>query len=171
MHENLTEGLFRTSPGEGFVYVNAAFARMFGYASAEELQRDWREQGPEEGAGLSQLANESMSVRNRKVQLRRRDGEALWQNQDLIAPETSTEADQDAAAAFAGRLAEAFEIDPELATPAYEDPATYILAEHKLPDNLDPETNQLDDPLERRQLAEVFQRGLGAPTCMAKGLP
>ncbi|MEM1276499.1 MAG: transglutaminase family protein, partial [Pseudomonadota bacterium] len=36
----------------------------------------------------------------------------------------------------------------------------------RLPINLDPSTNQLDDPLERRQLAMAFDRGLGSPTCV-----
>ena len=96
----------------------------------------------------------------------RRDGEALWQNPDLIAAETASGADQATAQAFAGRLAEAFELEADAAMPAFEDPVTYVLAEHRLPVNLDPETNRLDDPLERRQLAEVFERGLTAPTCM-----
>ena len=96
----------------------------------------------------------------------RRDGEVLWQNPDLIAPEAGTGAGQATAEAFAGRLAEAFDLDADFASPAYEDPAIYLLAEHKLPVNLNPTTNQLDDPLERRQLAEVFERGLGGPTCM-----
>ncbi len=96
----------------------------------------------------------------------RRDGEAIWQNPELIAAEETTGADHEDAEIFAGHLAEAFGLDAALATTAYEDPATYLLAEHKLPDNLDPQSNKLDDPLERRQLATVFERGLSKPACM-----
>ena len=96
----------------------------------------------------------------------RRDGEPLWENPDLIAPETADGADQAVAQAFTERLAEAFDLDADYAAPAFEDPTTYLLAEHKLPANLTAQTNKLDDPLERRQLAQVFDRGLGQPTCM-----
>jgi PAS domain S-box-containing protein len=79
MHENLTEGLFRTVPGEGFVYVNAAFARMFGYESTDQLLRHWSDDVLTDGQrGLAQLAGESVSVRGRKVQMHRRDGSSFW---------------------------------------------------------------------------------------------
>jgi len=78
MHENVSEGLFRTIPGEGFVYVNAAFARIFGYDSTDELLAAWREHGHDGHRSLAQLAGEGMSVRNRKVNLQRRDGTEFW---------------------------------------------------------------------------------------------
>ncbi|MFK7942505.1 MAG: DUF2126 domain-containing protein [Paracoccaceae bacterium] len=96
----------------------------------------------------------------------RADGEALWGAQDLIATEDASGATQKDAQVFTKKLAEALDIDPVYAEPAYEDPATYILQEAKLPENLAPSENQLDDPLERRQMALAFDRGLGAPTCM-----
>ena len=96
----------------------------------------------------------------------RKDGEALWGATELIAPETAKGATQADAQTFTQKLAEAFEIDPDYAEPAYEDPATYLFQEAKLPENLDPATNKLDDPLERRQMAQAFDRGLGQPTCM-----
>ena len=96
----------------------------------------------------------------------RKDGAALWGQPDLIAPETATGATLADAGIFSRALAEAFDIDPDYAEPAYEDPATYVLQEARLPENLDPASNQLDDPLERRQMAMAFDRGLGAPTAM-----
>ncbi len=96
----------------------------------------------------------------------RKDGAPLWGDAALIAPEAATGATMRQAEAFAGRLAEAFEIDPGYVEPAFEDPATYVLQESRLPVNLDPETNRLDDPLERRQLARAFERGLEKPVCM-----
>ncbi|MEL6475837.1 MAG: transglutaminase family protein [Pseudomonadota bacterium] len=96
----------------------------------------------------------------------RRDGEALWSEPELIAAESAVGATMADAQRLMGALAQAFELDPEHAEPAWEDPATYLFQEGRLPVNLDPATNQLDDPLERRQLAQAFDRGLGNPTCM-----
>ncbi|MBY8976807.1 transglutaminase family protein [Rhodobacteraceae bacterium NNCM2] len=96
----------------------------------------------------------------------RRDGVPLWSNQDLIAPEDSASAGMDQAASFMEALTSAFDLPPETAEPAYEDPATYVFQEGRLPINLDPANNQLDDPLERRQLAQAFDRGLQTPTCI-----
>ena len=45
----------------------------------------------------------------------------------------------------------------------YEDPWHFIGQERKLPENLDPATNRLDDPMARARLARVFERGLGKP--------
>ncbi|MEM6906144.1 MAG: transglutaminase family protein, partial [Pseudomonadota bacterium] len=96
----------------------------------------------------------------------RRDGEALWSDPDLIAPESTTGAGMAEAERFMGALAEAFDLSPDAADAAFEDPATYVFQEGRLPINLEPATNKLDDPLERRQLALAFDRGLGKPTCM-----
>ena len=96
----------------------------------------------------------------------RGDDKPLWGNSDLIASETATGATLADAERFGTALAHAFELDPASAEPAFEDPATYVLQEAKLPDNLDPASNQLDDPLERRQMAQAFDRGLGKPVCM-----
>jgi len=96
----------------------------------------------------------------------RGDGVPLWGAPELIAPEVGAGATMAAAEAFSSKLAEAFDLDPAYVEPAYEDPATYMLQEARLPVNLDPATNKLDDPLERRQLATAFDRGLGRPTCM-----
>ncbi|MEM9044984.1 MAG: transglutaminase family protein [Pseudomonadota bacterium] len=96
----------------------------------------------------------------------RRDGEPLWANRELIATEETIGATMEDAQHFMGALAEAFELSPENAELAYEDPATYVFQEGRLPINLDPASNQLDDPLERRQLAMAFDRGLGNATCV-----
>ncbi|MEL6997578.1 MAG: transglutaminase family protein [Pseudomonadota bacterium] len=96
----------------------------------------------------------------------RGDGVPLWGDPDLIAPEKATGATVEDASRFTAALAEAFDLDAGYVEPAYEDPATYVLQEAKLPDNLDPASNQLDDPLERRQVATAFERGLRNPVCM-----
>ncbi|MEM9139175.1 MAG: transglutaminase family protein, partial [Pseudomonadota bacterium] len=96
----------------------------------------------------------------------RGDGVPLWQDQDLIATEGSNGAQLDDARAFAAGLADALDLQQDFVEPAYEDPATYLMHEARLPVNLDPQSNQLEDPLERRQLARAFDRGLDQPTCM-----
>lgn len=35
--ENVSDGIYRTVPGEGIVYANRAFARLFGYESVDEV--------------------------------------------------------------------------------------------------------------------------------------
>lgn len=96
----------------------------------------------------------------------RGDGKPLWGNQELIASETASGATMDDAKTLAEALADAFELSAANVEPAYEDPATYVLQEAKLPENLDPAANQLEDPLERRQMAQAFDRGLTQPVCM-----
>ncbi len=61
-------------------------------------------------------------------------------------------------------LTERLGLDPELALPAYEDPAYFLAKEHVLPPNLDTADNKLDDPMERARLAKVFERGLDVAT-------
>ena len=48
--------------------------------------------------------------------------------------------------------------------PAYEDPAHFLLIEQKLPLNLDPADNKLEDPQERARVIRVFERGLDKPS-------
>jgi uncharacterized protein (DUF2126 family) len=94
----------------------------------------------------------------------RGDGQPLWSARDLIAEETEdygvTAAD---AEVFARQLARCLDVPAANVAPAYEDPWHFMKAEHALPENLDPQTNRLDDPLARSRLARVFERGLDAP--------
>ena len=47
--------------------------------------------------------------------------------------------------------------------PAYEDPGYYALVEQKLPLNVEPEENKLQDPAERARIVRVFEQGLDKP--------
>jgi uncharacterized protein (DUF2126 family) len=96
----------------------------------------------------------------------RTDDTPLWGDADLIAEETATGATFAKAETFTKTLAQAFDLHEDFARPAYEDPATYTLQESRLPVNLEPATNKLDDPLMRRQMAQAFERGLDQPVCM-----
>ena len=47
--------------------------------------------------------------------------------------------------------------------PAYEDTTHFMLVEQKLPVNVTPETNKLEDAAERQRIIAVFDRGLNTP--------
>jgi uncharacterized protein (DUF2126 family)/transglutaminase-like putative cysteine protease len=94
----------------------------------------------------------------------RTDGVPLWNDASLLA---SIERDcgfgVNAARQFAEELARRLEVGPHFVINAYEDALAYLLKERKLPANVDPLDNKLDDPLEREKLRHVFERGLGQP--------
>ncbi|MEM9144592.1 MAG: transglutaminase family protein [Pseudomonadota bacterium] len=94
----------------------------------------------------------------------RGDGQPLWTDPALIAPEHQAgTVPTDRAEAFAQRLCEALEIDPGYLNTAYEDTAAFLVREQQLPPNVDPQDSKLEDPEERARLARVFDRGLSAP--------
>ena len=68
------------------------------------------------------------------------------------------------AVALLGAIAARARPGLRLVAPAYEDPATWIVKEANLPDNVTPENSKLKDPEERPRLAKVFARGLTEPS-------
>jgi uncharacterized protein (DUF2126 family)/transglutaminase-like putative cysteine protease len=90
----------------------------------------------------------------------RGDGKPLWR---LPPPTTAAPATIGLSERFVLGLARRLEVDPRCALPAYEDPFHYVLKERRLPVNVDPRDNRLQDPEERARLAGVFERGLGEP--------
>jgi len=94
----------------------------------------------------------------------RRDEQPLWSNDGLIADESQDYAPTPAQARqLIESIAARLEIKPDKVITLYEDPWHYLEQERKLPENLAPETNKLDDPLARARLAKVFERGIGEP--------
>ena len=95
----------------------------------------------------------------------RTDGIALWQDRQWCGqPDHDygfTHAD---AQVFAEHLAERLAVSKDHLIAAYEDPLVYIHKEGRLPINVDPVDNKLDDPEERERLRRVFAHGLGKPT-------
>ncbi len=69
----------------------------------------------------------------------------------------------DDACAFANRLADELGIDNTLVIPAFEDIFYFLWEEGKVPINLDPTEMNLEDPLERQQLAHLLEKGVGTP--------
>ncbi|MEO5924356.1 MAG: transglutaminase family protein [Bryobacteraceae bacterium] len=94
----------------------------------------------------------------------RTDGQPLWHSTELIGdPDRNYGYTDKEAKVYAEALAERLKVGKAFVMPAYEDPLTYIHQESRLPINVDPENNKLDDPEERERLRRVFSRGLGQP--------
>lgn len=99
----------------------------------------------------------------------RTDGEPVWRDPSLIAPEEPQEKDAAAgpshadASRLATEIARELGVDTDMIAEAYEDPAEWVLKEGKLPENVDPSNSKLTDPEERSRMARVFERGLTTP--------
>ncbi len=95
----------------------------------------------------------------------RRDGEPICRDMDFVAhPDADHGATRADAETLGRAVAHRLGLDEDAVLPAYEDPWHFLAEERRLPENLTPETNELDDPLARERLARVFERGLGQPT-------
>ncbi|WP_370868115.1 transglutaminase family protein [Phaeovulum sp.] len=95
----------------------------------------------------------------------RRDGKPIWHDPALIAPELcKSEATPAQATALLQTIAETLGLPAENVTPAYEDPAEWIVKEGNLPENVTPQNSQLKDPEKRNRIARVFARGLTDPS-------
>jgi len=95
----------------------------------------------------------------------RKDGKPLWRNADLIAREDrpGTFGTEDAERLLKN-ISLDLELDEDAVSPAYEDPAEWVLKEGNLPGNVDPSNSHLADPEERTRMARVFERGLTTPS-------
>lgn len=84
INENLTEGIYRSVPGKGLVYVNMAFAKMFGYDSVTEallLSSDSLDNLYDEGNRRKKLLKEIKKrghLKNKESLFRRKDGTTFW---------------------------------------------------------------------------------------------
>jgi uncharacterized protein (DUF2126 family) len=95
----------------------------------------------------------------------RSDGEALWRDDRWIAnPEQDYGYGAADAELFANKLAERLRVQADFVVAAYEDPLEYIHKERKLPIDVDPRDNKLNDPEERDRLRRIFERGLDQPS-------
>ena len=92
----------------------------------------------------------------------RRDGVPIWHDESLIADETKDYGHGgDEASRFIQALAEALGVNGDHVIPAYEDVWHYLMAERRLPVNVDPLKSELKNEEERARLAHVFEQGLG----------
>ena len=98
----------------------------------------------------------------------RKDGEPLWKNEHLLA---DLNADLghgiDDARRFASLVTRQLSCDPAHMIAGFEDAFYYAWKESTLPANVDPYAADIDDPLERKYLATLLDRGLSKPTGFA----
>ena len=82
--ENAVEGIFQTTPEGGYVSVNPALARMYGYSSPEQLMNSVSDIGhqvyvdPGRRAEFKRLMEQHDVVREFQYQVYRRDGKRIW---------------------------------------------------------------------------------------------
>ena len=91
----------------------------------------------------------------------RKDGEAVWRNPALFGNEAeSYGSTAESAQVFVHTLAEFLGVIPDHAQPAYEDVFYYLWKEARLPVNVDPLDNRLEDSIERKRITRLFREGL-----------
>lgn len=81
INRNIKEGLYRSTPAKGMVYVNQAFVEMFGFESEEEaiqspsgsLYADVNRRKE-----LVEIIEKSGSFNNEEVKFRKKDGSTFW---------------------------------------------------------------------------------------------
>ena len=81
INRNIKEGLYRSTPSRGMIYVNQAFVEMFGFASEEQAI-----QAPSKSlyadanrrAELVQLIEQNGSFTNEEVRFCKKDGSYFW---------------------------------------------------------------------------------------------
>ena len=81
INRNVNEGLYRRASGGGLVYVNPAYAQMFGYDSPEAAVADsdgTRYVDPERRDAINGALVEHGRVRNEEARFERRDGSVFW---------------------------------------------------------------------------------------------
>ncbi len=91
----------------------------------------------------------------------RKDNVPIWTNPALVAEEgVNGDADYRTAGKFMAKLCEALDVNAKYAMPAYEDVWYYLWKERRLPTNVDPLQNKLENEEDRKRLAKVFEQGL-----------
>ena len=90
----------------------------------------------------------------------RKDGEPLWQDQDLLADERKpTGADADAAASMLKEIGLRLGVGDQHIFEGYEDPLYMLWKEARLPTNTSLMDSKLEDPLERERLRRQLEQG------------
>jgi uncharacterized protein (DUF2126 family) len=98
----------------------------------------------------------------------RDDGEPLWHDLGLLAreaPAAMPDADRiDQTARVGAKVAAHLGLSDRFLQPVYEDPAHWLMAEGRLPPNVDVDDPKLEDPEARARMRRVFDRGLDRPS-------
>jgi len=78
---SVQEGIFRSNIQEGIIYVNQAFARMFGYDSTEEIMKVEPYDlymDPTRRDDFVEIVKKKDSFFNEEVEFKRKDGSSFW---------------------------------------------------------------------------------------------
>ena len=95
----------------------------------------------------------------------RKDGIAIWEDVRLIAEDGKDYGyTNEDAGRFLDALTRRLQVDASVAMAAYEDSFYYLWKERRLPVNVDPLDPKLENPIERKRVARVFEEGLGKLT-------
>ncbi|HVT82370.1 MAG TPA: transglutaminase family protein, partial [Phycisphaerae bacterium] len=93
----------------------------------------------------------------------RKDGVPIWEDESLIADEGKRyNFGESEARAFIHELAENLGVTREHIQPGHEDVWYYLWKERRLPVNVDPFDNKLENVEDRKRLAKVFEQGLSS---------
>jgi uncharacterized protein (DUF2126 family) len=91
----------------------------------------------------------------------RKDGQPIWKYPALVADESRNyRLSENDARHFAVHLAERLDVEPRFVIPGHEDVWYYLWKERRLPVNVDPLDNKLDNKEDRARLAKIFEQGL-----------
>src|ERR1700683_3754390 len=92
----------------------------------------------------------------------RKDGIPIWEDARLIAADGKDYGYTiDDARRFLEALTRRLQVDVSVAMRAYEDSFYYLWKERRLPVNVNPLDPKLEDPVERKRVARIFEEGLG----------
>jgi PAS domain S-box-containing protein len=91
LFDHLTEGIFRTSPDGRYLMANAALARIYGYASPEELEQNLTNIGdtlyvqPGRREEFMRLMEEHDTITGFESPIFRKDGSLIWISENCRA--------------------------------------------------------------------------------------
>ena len=91
----------------------------------------------------------------------RKDGKPIWQHPELLLKhDTQKKPQLKQARQFLNELTQGLKLKANTIIPAYEDKKHYEYMAGKLPVNVSPENNQLENELDRKRLARIYKQGL-----------
>ena len=91
----------------------------------------------------------------------RADGQAIWQQPELLAlPHASSGLNENHAAEFIGEFSERLGVEPKWIRPAYEDVLAVLAEENRLPPNIDPAEFDIEAAEDRIRLRKILERGV-----------
>lgn len=98
----------------------------------------------------------------------RKDGAPVWNGNEWLAdPQSNNGHTVDDARKIGSEVARLLGVTPEHLKTGLEDAFYYAWKEGTLPTNIDPYETDINDPAERKFMAELFARGLEVPTGFA----